>query len=144
MIDRFIQSMPDEGEPATERNHKKGIEPNGERWASYSVGASALTGQGPYEATVRLLAQPVPVNLLIGSQKVGFDFGMTPAELGRTLIAGTQELWKKKLTLGVGAPGASRLTPKGAWAPTLTPAPSAAPTRSSRKGEWKKGVFANE
>ncbi|MGI9479028.1 MAG: multiheme c-type cytochrome [Hyphomicrobiaceae bacterium] len=132
------------GEPATERNHKKGIEPNGERWASYSVPASALTGQGPYEATVRLLAQPVPVNLLIASQKVGFDFGLTPAELGRKLVAGTQELWKKKLIMGIGARGASRLAPKGAWAPTLTPAPSTAAKKSSRKGEWKKGVFANE
>ncbi|MFY0613344.1 MAG: hypothetical protein JXQ99_17560 [Hyphomicrobiaceae bacterium] len=128
------------GEPATERNHKKGIEPNGQRWASYTVGASALTGQGPYEATVRLLAQPVPVNLLIASQKVGFDFGLTPAELGKTLVAGTQELWKKKITLGGRQNGASRLTPKGAWAPTLTPAP----TKPSRRGNWKKGVFANE
>ncbi len=99
------------GEPATERNHKKAIEPNGKRWASYRVSRRALTGKGPYVAAIRLLAQPVPVNLIIASQKVGFDYGMTPAQLGNELIQGTQELWERKLTLG-GAPRGGQ-TPKG-------------------------------
>ena len=91
------------GEPATERNHKKGIEPNGDRWASYRVSRRALTGKGPYQATIKLLAQPVPVNLIIASQKVGFDYGMTPRELGNEIVQGTQVLWEKKLTLGQSA-----------------------------------------
>ncbi len=90
------------GEPATERNHKKGIEPNGERWGAFNVSANQLTGNGPYKATVRLLAQPVPINLIIASQKVGFDFGITPKALGQQIIAGTQVLWTKKFTLGPG------------------------------------------
>ncbi len=96
------------GEPATERNHKKGIEPNGERWASYNIGNSALTGNGPYEATIQLKAQPVPINLIVASQKVGFDFGMTPAQLGKEIIAGTQTLWEKKIVLGSGASSGKR------------------------------------
>ncbi len=91
------------GEPATERNHKKGIEPNGHRWASYTVKGSALTGRGPYTATVRLMAQAVPINLLIGIQDVGFDFSMKSSEIGKELIAGTQELWKKSLVFDVDA-----------------------------------------
>ena len=87
------------GEPATERNHKKGIEPLGQRWASYKVAAGALTGKGPYQATIRLLGQPVPINLLIGIQGVGFDYGLTPSTLGERLIAGTQVIWQKKITL---------------------------------------------
>jgi len=94
------------GEPATERNHKKGIEPNGHRWASYSVNASALTGRGPYRATVMLKAQAVPINLLLAIQDVGFDFGMKPREIGKELIAGTQILWEKDLVFDVHSEGA--------------------------------------
>ncbi|MGI9384150.1 MAG: multiheme c-type cytochrome [Methyloligellaceae bacterium] len=89
------------GEPATERNHKKGIEPNGHRWANYKVDGSALTGKGPYKATIQLKAQAVPVNLVVGIQDVGFDFNMTPMQIGKALIAGTQVLWERKLTFDV-------------------------------------------
>ncbi len=85
------------GEPATERNHKKGIEPNGHRWASYSVASDALTGKPPYKATIKLKAQAVPVNLLTNIQDVGFDFNMTPREVGDRLIEGTQVLWQKEV-----------------------------------------------
>lgn len=90
------------GEPATERNHKKGIEPNGVRWASYNVAANQLNGNGPYHLDVKLLAQPVPINLIIASQKVGFDYGMTPMQLGKQLIKDTQVLWHRTMTLGNG------------------------------------------
>ena len=99
------------GEPATERNHKKGIEPNGHRWASYSVEASALTGRGPYSATVVLKAQAVPVNLLLAIQDVGFDFGMKPSELGKELIAGTQNLWEKELVFDIHSEAAGDALP---------------------------------
>ena len=83
------------GEPATERNHKKGIEPNGHRWATYKVDGKALTGKPPYKANVKLKAQAVPINLITGIQDVGFDYNMTPAEVGEALIAGTQVLWER-------------------------------------------------
>ena len=99
-----IQSLVFSGEPTTERNHKKGIEPNGERWAKYDVTRGALTGKGPYKATIKLNAQAVPVNLLLAMQNVGFDYGMTPRELGDALIAGTQTLWQRDLTFDVESP----------------------------------------
>lgn len=89
------------GEPATERNHKKGIEPNGHRWAQYKVDASKLTGRGPYKATIMLRAQAVPVNLVTSIQDVGFDYNMTPSQIGMELVAGTQTLWTKTLTFNV-------------------------------------------
>ncbi len=111
------------GEPATERNHKKGIEPNGERWAKYKVGARELTGNGPYKATIKLKAQAVPINLITGIQDVGFDFGMTPGEVGRAVIAGTQVLWERNVKLAASSdrkPGGNK--PRSA--PALFSAPS--------------------
>lgn len=99
-----IQSLVFTGEPLTERNHKKSIEPLGHRWASYKVEGDALTGKGPYKASIKLNAQAVPINLLVAMQGVGFDFNMTPRELGDALIAGAQTLYKKELTFDVEAP----------------------------------------
>ncbi|MGI9423892.1 MAG: hypothetical protein ACR2PA_11905, partial [Hyphomicrobiaceae bacterium] len=93
------------GEPATERNHKKGIEPLGHRWASYSVDGRALTGKGPYKATIELKAQAVPINLLVGIQDVGFDYNMKPSDIGKRLIEGTQTLWRRELNFNVDASG---------------------------------------
>lgn len=89
------------GEPPTERNHKRGIEPLGERWGEYEVDASALTGKGPYKASIKLLQQPAPVNLLIAIQSVGFDYGLSPRAAGAALVAGTQLLWEKSLTFDI-------------------------------------------
>ena len=84
------------GEPPTERNHKKGIEPNGHRWPSYRIEPDALTGNGPYEATIRLRSQMVPVNLVIAIQDVGFDFGMSAREVADALIEGGDILWEEE------------------------------------------------
>lgn len=110
------------GEPATERNHKKGIEPNGERWAKYKVEANQLTGKGPYKATIKLKAQAVPINLITAIQDVGFDFGMTPGEVGRAVIAGTQVLWEREVTLAANTTSKRRGTRQSA--PALFSPPS--------------------
>ncbi len=89
------------GEPATERNHKKGIEPLGERWPEYKVAGSALTGKGPYRAIVKLMQQPVPVNLLLAIQSVGFDYGMTPQDVGDALVSGAQLLWEQEVSFDI-------------------------------------------
>jgi len=89
------------GEPPTERNHKKGIEPNGERWGKYRIPAEALTGNGPYKASIKLMEQPAPVNLLVAMQSVGFDYGITPRQAGDALIAGAQMLWDREVILEV-------------------------------------------
>jgi len=115
------------GESATERNHKKGIEPNGSRWASYEIAGSELTGHGPYKATVKLMAQAVPINLITNIQSVGFDFHMTPREVGDELIAGAQMLWKREVKLGdagssigpIGTSGPIQLAPAGSFGSAL-------------------------
>ncbi len=89
------------GEPATERNHKKGIEPLGQRWGNYEVDADSLTGKGPYKATIKLIQQPAPVNLLVAMQSVGFDYGLTPRQAGDALIAGAQVLWDRELVFDI-------------------------------------------
>ena len=89
------------GEPATERVHKKGIEPLGQRWAKYRLSASVLTGRGPYTATIKLKSQAAPANLVVAMQSVGFDYGMTPMEIGREVVAGTQVLARKELVFDI-------------------------------------------
>lgn len=86
------------GEPTTERNHRKGIEPLGKRIANYEVEGDALTGKGPYTATVRLNAQMVPVNLIAAVQRVGFDYNMSAREIADAIVAGADTLWEKTLT----------------------------------------------
>ncbi len=95
------------GEPPTERNHKKGIEPLGQRWATYKVNQRQLTGNGPYRATIKLISQPAPVNLLIAMQSVGFDYGLTAKQAGQALVAGAQVLWTRKIRFD------TRVTPAG-------------------------------
>ncbi|MEM7044315.1 MAG: multiheme c-type cytochrome [Pseudomonadota bacterium] len=89
------------GEPTTERNHRKGIEPLGNRWAPYEIAGSKLTGKGPYTATIRLNSQMVPVNLITAVQRVGFDYGMSAKEVADAVVAGADILWEKMVTFDV-------------------------------------------
>ncbi len=126
------------GEPATERNHKKGIEPLGQRWAKYKVNARALTGKGPYRATIKLIAQPAPVNLLTAMQDVGFDYGITPRQAGEALVAGAQTLWEKKVVFDISAdPGAASTFAPVSQSPSRADAalPWAGPRRTPAAGE---------
>ena len=91
------------GEPATERNHKRGIEPNGHRWAKYRVRADALTGNGPYRASIKMWSQPAPINLVLAMQSVGFDYGLTPAEAGAALVNGADLLWDREIEFNIGS-----------------------------------------
>jgi hypothetical protein len=88
------------GRPGTSRKHKRGLPPLGERWADYEIPASALAGtSGPYKANVKLFAGMIPINLLNDIQIVGFDFFMSPRQVGQGVIAGYQVLWEKELPL---------------------------------------------
>lgn len=89
------------GEPPTERNHKKGIEPKGHRWAGYRIDGDALTGNGPYRAAIRLRSQMVPVNLVAAIQDVGFDYGMSARRVADALVKGGDILWEKSLTINL-------------------------------------------
>ncbi len=96
-----IQSLILTGEPATERNHRKGIEPLGHRWAKYRIDGDALTGKGPYRADIRLNAQMVPINLIVAIQDVGFDYHLSPREVGDAVVAGREVLWQKNVTFDI-------------------------------------------
>jgi nitrate/TMAO reductase-like tetraheme cytochrome c subunit len=90
------------GRPATSRKHKRGLPPLGSRWATYRVSAADLQGSvGPYKANVKLIAGMIPINLLNVIQIVGFDFSMSPREVGEGVIAGYQVLWERDVPLQV-------------------------------------------
>ncbi len=89
------------GEPPTERNHRKGIEPLGNRWADYEVDGDELTGKGPYRAVIKLNAQMIPVNLIAAVERVGFDYNMSARELADAVVAGAETLWEKEIVFEV-------------------------------------------
>lgn len=95
------QSLILSGEPTTERNHRKGIEPLGHRWAKYRISGRALTGKGPYRAEIRLMAQMVPVNLVAGIQDMGFDFHMSARQVGDAVVGGREVIWQKNITFNI-------------------------------------------
>jgi hypothetical protein len=90
------------GQPANARDHRHGIEPDGERWARYRVDAGALTGKPPYTATVALKAGMVPVHFIAAIQSVGFDYGLSPRAVGDAVVAGHEVLWSKTFVLPEG------------------------------------------
>ncbi len=90
------------GEPPTERNHRKGIEPKGKRIAHYKVDGDLLTGKGPYTANIKLISQMAPANLVGAIQSVGFDYGLSPGEIVRRIAGGADVLWEKNLAFDVG------------------------------------------
>lgn len=87
------------GRPAGARKHKRGIEPNGRRWASYSISGKDISGPGPYTAEIELKAAMVPVNLVNEIRDVGFDYNLSAADVAKALVAGHQVIWKKKVKL---------------------------------------------
>ena len=76
------------GRPGGARKHKISIEPNGHRWANYTVKSDQLTGKGPYKAVVQLKAAMVPVNLINEIRGVGFDYNMSARNIAENLVHG--------------------------------------------------------
>lgn len=85
------------GRPFGVRKHKQNIEPGGSRRAEYRVGPKALTGKGPYVATIRLKAAMVPVNLIHEIKDVGFDYFMSPRQVADAVLAGHLTLWEREV-----------------------------------------------
>ena len=77
------------GRPNGARKHKKGIEPLGERWSTYTVSEEQMAnGKAPFKAIVQLKAGMIPVNLLNQIKGVGFDFGLSARDIADTLAFG--------------------------------------------------------
>ncbi len=86
--------------PAGARKHRQTLPPLKGRWAEYEVSAQELAGsQPPYEVTVRLIAQMVPVNLIHEIQGVGFDYYMSPRAVADGVVAGAQTIWQRRVAL---------------------------------------------
>lgn len=94
-----IQSLILTGEPPTERNHRRGIEPLGYRWAKYQITGDDLTGKGPYKAKIELKAGMAPANLVGDIQGRGFDYAMSAREVVDGVAAGYEVLWQKEVVL---------------------------------------------
>jgi hypothetical protein len=90
------------GRPRGARKHKQTIEPLGTRTAEYEVDEDLLTTDGEYRIGVRMISQMVPVNLLAAIQGVGFDYGMSPAEIGRRIVDGASVLWERETIVTIG------------------------------------------
>ena len=89
------------GESTVERNHRKGIEALGHRWAKYKVKGSELTGKGPYKASIRLMAQAIPINLVTTIQIVGFDYGLSPRQVADAVVAGREVIVEKTIMIEI-------------------------------------------
>ena len=54
-----------------------------------------VTVKGPH-IKVELKAAMIPVNLVAEIMGVGFDYGMSPAEIARAVVEGHQVLWTRE------------------------------------------------
>ena len=81
------------------------------RWATYRVDGNALTGKGPYRATVRLIAQMVPANLVGAIYFAGFDYGMSAREVADNVVAGAEVLWEREVIFNIDGGGCGSEAP---------------------------------
>tara|TARA_B100000614_G_scaffold171686_1_gene152839 strand:- start:185 stop:2164 length:1980 start_codon:yes stop_codon:yes gene_type:complete len=89
------------GQPSTTRIQRKSIEPLGSKTANYHVDGDALIVYGDYTIEVELVVGMIPNNLINTIQDVGFDFDMSPRQVGDALVAGHETLWKKTIAFEI-------------------------------------------
>jgi len=88
------------GRPLGARKHRVTLPPLASRWAKYEVERSALSeSRGPYKATVKLIAQMLPVNLVAEIQGVGFDYFMSSRQVADRIVQGAQVLWEREFEI---------------------------------------------
>lgn len=89
------------GRPRGARKHKQNLEPGASRTAVYKVSGRKIKRGERYSVTVKLISQMVPVNLIAAIQGAGFDYGMSPAQIAREVVAGSSILWTRKSTVAI-------------------------------------------
>ncbi|MCB1236675.1 MAG: hypothetical protein KDM91_16530 [Verrucomicrobiae bacterium] len=124
--------------PAAARKQFRGLPPLGSIWAEYRVDPARLTGEGPYTVRFRFVCQMVPVNLVREIADRGFDYNLSPREVGKRVAyghrvtasdrdedrrGGALTIWDRTLTLG-DAPQGKSLKPTEA---EIMAAPEKAP-----------------
>jgi hypothetical protein len=89
-----------QGRPRGARTQKQSITALGERWGYYKIDARHLTGHTPYTVLAEIKTAMVPVNIVSAIQGVGFDYGMSPREIGANLVAGHRVIRQETAILG--------------------------------------------
>ncbi|MBM3262858.1 MAG: hypothetical protein FJY97_05455, partial [candidate division Zixibacteria bacterium] len=97
------------GRPADVRIRKKTIPPLRSLWPNYEIKKSALTGKGPYQATVRLYVGMVPANLVRAVSRMGFDYNMSARAVADGVVARNALLWEYEAQIDPGK-GASAVS----------------------------------
>jgi len=100
------------GRPAGARTQRRDITPRSSLWPEYRVKGSELTGKGPYQVNVKLIAAMVPSNLIRSIQFVGFDYGMSAKQVADAVTEGQLLLYDKTVTIGLDGPKTIRLAEK--------------------------------
>jgi hypothetical protein len=77
------------------------IAPGAKRKANYQVSKEQLTGHGPYTLNVKIRAAMVPVNLIDAIKDVGFDYGLSPREVAKRVVAGHSTLAERSVVVDV-------------------------------------------
>jgi hypothetical protein len=90
------------GHPRGFRKFRRTLPPLAERWASYNVSEKQLNGsKPPYTAHVELIVGMLAPALVYEVQGVGFDFHMSPRDVGNALRNGYQVIWQRDVPISV-------------------------------------------
>ncbi len=89
------------GHPRGVRKHHRSIEPLGHRTAAYRVAGESLTGTGPYSIKTQFISQSVPVNLIVHTMHVGFDYRLSPRALAKKLVDGAIVIAEKSTVVSI-------------------------------------------
>jgi hypothetical protein len=60
-----------------------------------------LTGREPYSVKAQFISQSVPVNLVLQTMHVGFDYGLSPRALAKKLVEGAIVIAEKSTRITV-------------------------------------------
>lgn len=93
-----------QGRTAGARIQKQTLAPLGNRRHTYAI-ENAPPDKGPYRVKIELKSGMVPVNLVAEVMDMGFDYGMSAAEVARGVVAGHQVLATREVTAGGPAAG---------------------------------------
>ncbi|WP_309387574.1 multiheme c-type cytochrome [Cerasicoccus frondis] len=88
-----------QGHSPDTRKSVNSIPPHGSRSGDYRVRADQLTGKGPYLVNTKLISQMMPVHLVWDISGVGFDYGLSPKQIGERLVNGALIVWEHNILL---------------------------------------------
>ncbi|MBT8003320.1 MAG: hypothetical protein HN578_10415, partial [Rhodospirillales bacterium] len=87
--------------PNSSRTKKNSIEPEGHRWAKYTVDPALLTPGETYTVNMKLIAQPLPAYFLFVSSAPGFDFNLSLREIAKRIVDISINLWETTKTVTI-------------------------------------------